>query len=138
MVNPTQSGPFVGVGAIVVRDGRIVVGRRRGTHGGGSWSPPGGKLDAGEHPIDAVRRELREETGLIACTVEPIRWTSDVIADSGQHYVTLHHLVVVADGEPEVREPDKVETWRWCAWNALPEPLFAPVASLLASGWRPG
>jgi 8-oxo-dGTP diphosphatase len=36
-----------------------------------------------------------------------------------------------------VLEPDKVEAWGWYPWDALPEPLFAPAASLLASGWRP-
>ncbi len=63
-------------------------------------------------------------------------WTSDVFADSAQHFITLHHLVD-ADGEPAVREPDKVEGWRWCDWDELPQPLFAPAASLHASGWRP-
>lgn len=135
-MSATPSGPFVGVGAIVLRDRRVLVGRRRGAHGGGTWSPPGGKVDPGEHPLDAVRRELREETGLIARIIEPIAWTSDVIPDSRQHYVTLHHLVL-ADGDPEVREPDKVQAWRWCAWDELPEPVFAPAASLIASGWRP-
>jgi 8-oxo-dGTP diphosphatase len=65
-----------------------------------------------------------------------VAWTSDVIADSAQHYITLHHLVD-ADGEPVVREPDKVEDWNWYPWDALPEPLFAPAASLRAIGWRP-
>jgi 8-oxo-dGTP diphosphatase len=36
-----------------------------------------------------------------------------------------------------VREPDKVEAWHWYAWDELPEPRFAPAASLIASGWRP-
>ena len=60
----------------------------------------------------------------------------DVFAEEGLHYVTLHHLVE-ADGEPELREPGKAEAWSWHAWDALPEPLFPPVAALVASGWRP-
>ena len=130
------TGPFVGVSAIVVRDGAVLVGRRRGAHGAGTWAFPGGKLDPGEDPADTVRRELREETGLTTRAVAPIAWTSDVISDSNQHFVTLHHLVD-AEGEPEVREPDKVEAWHWYAWDELPEPRFAPAASLIASGWRP-
>ena len=78
-----------------------------GAHGAGT-SFPGGKPDPGEHPADAARRELFEETGLIARSVQPIAWTSDVFADGQLHYVTLHHLVD-AVGEPAVREPDKVE-----------------------------
>ena len=92
MTLPTgTSGPFVGVSAIVTRDGAVLVGRRRGAHGVGTWAFPGGKPDPGEHPRDTVRRELLEETGLTARTVEPVAWTSDVIADSAQHYITLHH-----------------------------------------------
>jgi 8-oxo-dGTP diphosphatase len=130
------SGPFIGVSAIVVRGRAVLVGRRRGAHGAGTWAFPGGKPDPGEHPRDTVRRELLEETGLTARSVEPVAWTSDVIPDSAQHFITLHHLVD-AEGEPAVREPDKVEGWRWYPWDALPDPLFAPAASLRASGWRP-
>jgi 8-oxo-dGTP diphosphatase len=134
--DPAVTGPFVGVSAIVTRDGAVLLGRRRGAHGAGTFAFPGGKPDAGEHPSETVRRELLEETGLIARSVEPVAWTSDVFTDGNLHFVTLHH-VVDTDGEPAVREPDKVEAWGWYAWNALPEPLFAPAASLLASGWRP-
>jgi len=137
MTLPTEiTGPFLGVSAIVTRNGAVLLGRRRGAHGAGTWAFPGGKPDPGEHPRDAVRRELLEETGLNARSVTPVAWTSDIIVDSAQHYVTLHHLVG-ALGEPEVREPEKVEGWHWHRWDALPEPLFAPAASLHASGWRP-
>jgi 8-oxo-dGTP diphosphatase len=34
-------------------------------------------------------------------------------------------------GEPRRREPVKVDGWAWYPWSSLPEPLFAPVASLL-------
>jgi 8-oxo-dGTP diphosphatase len=137
MTLPSEvTGPFLGVSAIVTRDGTVLLGRRRGAHGAGTWAFPGGKPDPGEHPGDTVRRELLEETGLTARSVEPVAWTSDVISDSAQHYVTLHHLVD-ADGEPMVLEPDKVEGWGWYPWDALPEPLFAPAASLRDSGWRP-
>ncbi|MGP4015444.1 nucleotide triphosphate diphosphatase NUDT15 [Saccharopolyspora sp. 5N708] len=129
-------GPFVGTSAVVVRDGQVLLGRRLGAHGAGQWSFPGGKVDAGESPADATARELAEETGLVATAVTPIGWTSDVFAAEGLHFVTLHHLVV-ATGEPTVREPDKVEGWSWHEWDALPDPLFGPVQALIADGWRP-
>jgi 8-oxo-dGTP diphosphatase len=131
------TGPFVGVSAIVIRAGAVLMGRRRGAHGAGSFAFPGGKPDPGEPPADTVRRELREETGLVARSIRPVAWTSDVFPEAGLHFITLHHLVD-ADGEPEVREPDKVDAWAWHPWDALPDPLFAPAASLIARGWRPG
>lgn len=130
------SGPYVGVTAVVVRGDWVLVGLRQGAHGAGTWAFPGGKLDPGEAPAAAVARELWEETGLRALTVSPIHWTNDVFATEGLHYVTLHHRVD-ADGEPAIREPDKVSEWRWASWDDVPHPRFAASASLLDSGWRP-
>ena len=129
----------MGVSAVVVRDGRVLVGRRRGSHGAGTWAFPGGKLEAGESPEEAVRRELAEETGLLAGRVKPITWTSDVMpaGDRAVHFITLHHLVGTEAGEPQLREPDKTDGWRWAALSEIPEPVFAPAASLLATGWAP-
>jgi 8-oxo-dGTP diphosphatase len=132
----TAAGPLVGVSAVVVRDGRVLLGRRRGAHGAGTWSFAGGGVEPGEHPADAVRRELGEETGLRASEVTPLAWTSDVFVDEGLHFVTLHHHVV-AEGTPRVREPDKVDEWLWFSWDDPPGPIFAPAASLWATGWRP-
>ena len=134
---PTLTGPFVGVSAIVTRNGAVLLGLRQGAHGAGTWAFPGGKVDPGELPSDTVRRELLEETGLVAGTVEPVAWTSDIFEDAGLHFITLHH-VVEAEGEPSVLEPAKVREWRWCDWNDLPAPLFAPATALLAGGWQPG
>jgi uncharacterized protein (TIGR00730 family) len=122
------AGPLVGVSAVVERDGRVLLGLRRGAHGEGEWAFPGGKPGPGETPADAVARELAEETGLRATRVEPLTWTDD--RWPGLHFVTLHHRVE-AEGEPEVLEPAKCLEWRWCAWDELPEPLFGPVSALL-------
>ncbi|GAA3613136.1 NUDIX hydrolase [Kineosporia mesophila] len=130
-------GPLVGVSAVVVRDGAVLLGRRLGAHGEGTWSFPGGKVDPGENPGVTAARELAEETGLRAVRVSPILWTSDVFADAGLHYITLHHLVE-AEGEPQVMEPEKAQEWVW--WpdaEHLPSPMFGPAQALWATGWRP-
>ena len=133
---PPPADVRVGTSALVTRDGRLLLGLRTGAHGAATWAPPGGKPDAGEPPEAAAARELEEETGLVATRVRPVAWTSDVFISEGLHYVTLHHEVEVQPGEPRILEPAKCEAWEWFARDELPSPLFAPIASLLADGWR--
>jgi ADP-ribose pyrophosphatase YjhB (NUDIX family) len=61
--------PLVGVGAVVVDKGRVLLVRRGTEPLRGQWSLPGGLLELGESLKDGVIREVREETGLI---VEPL------------------------------------------------------------------
>jgi len=129
--------PQVGVGVLVIRDGRVLLGQRRGSHGAGSWAPPGGHLEFAESVEACARREVREETGLELQGVRPAPYTNDVFAAEGKHYVTLFVLAEAASGEPEVREPRKCGGWRWFWWSELPAPLFLPLDTLRRQGFRP-
>jgi ADP-ribose pyrophosphatase YjhB (NUDIX family)/RimJ/RimL family protein N-acetyltransferase len=135
----------VGIGVIVVRGGRVLLGRRRGAHGAGDWALPGGHLEFGETPEACAARELAEETGLRAVAWRRAPYTADVIAraitdvvpGARRHYVTLFMLADGVTGDPQRLEPQKCDGWSWHDWDAMPEPLFAPLASLRKSGWRP-
>lgn len=131
------SPPRVGVGVLVVRDGRVLLGERRGAHGAGSWALPGGHLEHGETVEDCARRELAEETGLTGGVVTRGPWVSDVFEAEGLHYVTVFIVVRDPVGEVQLREPTKCARWEWFPWDALPAPLFAPLASLRATGFTP-
>ena len=127
----------VGVGVLVCHDGRILIGERRGSHGASTWALPGGHLDFGESVEACAARELEEETGLSLSAVQQLSFTTDFFPESGKHYVTLFVEALDVAGTVETREPDKCAGWHWCQWDALPEPLFAPLRSLRAQGFVP-
>ena len=64
MAREYPAQPVVGVGAVVVRDGRALIVKRGHEPRKGEWSLPGGLLNLGESLSDAARREVKEETGL--------------------------------------------------------------------------
>lgn len=130
------AAPKVGVGVLVIEDGRVLLGRRKGSHGAGSWSAPGGHLEFGESIDDCARREVLEETGMQICELRHGPFTNDIFHVERRHYVTVFVLASRESGEPEVIEPDKCEGWAWFDWDHLPEPLFEPLANLRKQGFK--
>lgn len=137
MPSSSQS-PQVGVGVIVLQDGLVLLGKRRGSHGAGRWSAPGGGLAFGEDIVGCAARELAEETGLQASSFELGPYTNDVFPDDQKHYLTVFVVARGITGAPVNLEPDKCEGWAWFKWGDWPAPLFQPLESLLQIGWRPG
>jgi 8-oxo-dGTP diphosphatase len=129
--------PQVGVGAIVMKDGKVLLGRRKGSHGEGSWSFPGGHLEFGESIEDCVRREVLEETGITLKNIRMGPFTNDIFEAERKHYVTLFAVADYASGDLVLKEPDKCEQWEWFAWSDLPEPLFVPVENLRKQNFSP-
>ncbi len=85
--------PVVGVGAVVVRDGRALIVRRAHEPRKGEWSLPGGLLDLGESLVDAARREIKEETGLDV-DVGPIIETFDRVHRDAEGRIRYHFVIV--------------------------------------------
>ncbi len=129
-----QERPRVGMGVLIVRDNRVLLGRRRGSHGAGFYAAPGGHVEAGETLAACARREVWEETGL---TVTDLRLLCvGTYEFAGRPYVDVDLLAVVT-GEPELREPQKCEGWAWYSLDALPAPLF-PVTAQMITAYRQG
>ena len=102
-------GPQVAVGAIVVRDDKLLMVRRAQDPGRGLWSLPGGRVEVGEYLADAVRREVKEETGLDV-TVGDLVGIFEVVGDP--HYVILD-FYARAEGEVEGAASSDVDEVRW-------------------------
>ena len=133
-----QPTPRLGVGVIVYKDHRILLGRRRNSHGEGHWAFPGGHLEFSESPLECARREVQEETGLQLSKTRSGPYTNDVFLEENKHYVTLFVMAEPCAGEPQLLEPDKCSEWLWFSWNDLPSPLFLPISNLIAQGFDPG
>jgi 8-oxo-dGTP diphosphatase len=122
----------IGVGVIIQKENKILLGKRKSAHGLGTWSFPGGHLEENETPEVCAIRETFEETGLEIAEVKPFHWSYDIFEESGKRYITLFMRSENIKGIPQVMEPEKCECWQWFAWNDFPSPLFKPIPNLLA------
>ncbi|PYI12554.1 hypothetical protein BO78DRAFT_392396 [Aspergillus sclerotiicarbonarius CBS 121057] len=119
---PTTPEPLVrvGVGAFIFNpDGQILLGKRQGSHGAGTWALPGGHLEYGESWETCAAREIKEETDLDVQEFRHLATTNDVMKSENKHYVTLFVGCVACDKDavPRIMEPEKCSTWEWVSWD---------------------
>ena len=117
----------VGVAVWIYKDGKVLMGKRKGSHGAGSWSLPGGHVEFGETPIDTVSREVMEETGLEVGEItrcNDFQYGHRLFPEDNKQYITLFFNAEYIGGEPRNVEPDKCEGWDWFGFDSLPSPLF--------------
>lgn len=128
----SQGRPLVGISVLVIKEGKLLLGKRKGSHGEGEFASPGGHLEHLESFDACAQREVREETGL---EIGPVRFLRvlNTTHYAPKHYVDLAFVAEWKSGEPEVREPDKVETWAWYSVGDLPSPLFAMMPTAVAA-----
>ena len=93
MAREYPAHPVVGVGAVVVRDGKALIIKRAHEPRKGEWSLPGGLLELGESLQDAARREIKEETSLDV-EVGPMIETFDRVHRDEQGRIRYHFVIV--------------------------------------------
>ncbi|MFA7117940.1 MAG: NUDIX domain-containing protein [Sphaerochaetaceae bacterium] len=119
--------PKVGIGVMIQNDqGLVLLGLRKGSHGSGEWSFPGGYLEIGETIFETAKRETKEETNLDINKFEVVSVADELryLQSDGKHYLNIGVRGIYDSGEVIVMEPDKCEEWRWFDLNNLPANLF--------------
>ena len=108
----------VAVDVLVVREGKLLLGKRKGSYGAGFWGLPGGHLEDKESVIVAGARELKEETGLDAGPLAFVALFNN--NNREEHYLHIALMAREATGEPVCAEPNRCEEWRWFPLKNLP------------------
>jgi mutator protein MutT len=85
--------PYVGVGAVIVQDGKVLLVKRKYEPLAGQWSLPGGAVEVGETLESCLVREMLEETGL-EVRVGPVVEVFDRITHDGEGRVMYHFVLV--------------------------------------------
>jgi 8-oxo-dGTP diphosphatase len=133
--------PLVGVGAVIVQEGRVLLVQRGREPLKGRWSIPGGLIEIGEMLHEALVREVREETGL---EVEPIELVEllDRIHREGErvryHYVIADYLCRVVGGM--LKAADDADAVRWverAEWNSHSALMLEPITvRVIERAWQ--
>ena len=100
----------VGVGVLIFKGQQLLLGKRKGSHGAETWSPPGGHLEF----------------------CESFEVTNDVFEEENKHYVTIFMCAhFPKEQKIKNKEPEKCLLWEWFDINELPDNLFLPLKNLL-------
>ena len=133
--------PLVGVGAVVVHEGRVLLVRRGNEPLKGHWTLLGGLLELGESVVEGVARETREETGLVVEPLELVELIDRIHREAGRvryHYVIADYLCRVTGGE--LRAASDADQVRWverAEWNSHSALALDPITvRVIEKGWQ--
>ena len=137
--------PIVGIGAVVVEQGRVLLVQRGHEPLKGRWSLPGGKLELGESLTQGVAREVREETGLIVKALELVELIDRIHRERGlagesvrYHYVIADYLCRVVGGT--LHAASDADAVRWverAEWNSHSALALDPITvRVIEAGWQ--
>jgi len=123
--------PKVGIGVMIFKDGKVLMGKRKNAHGEGEYSFTGGHLEFGETFEECAIRETREEAGI---EIENVRFHCvGNVRQYGKHHVGIGVMADWKSGEPKNMEPDKREGWDWYDPADLPSPVFHMSGKMIES-----
>ena len=108
---------------MILKDGKVLLGKRKSAHGRGDYAFPGGHLEYMESFEACALREIAEECGIEVTNIR-FQYLANIKKYAPRHYVHIGLLADWKSGEPKVLEPEKSETWGWYELDNLPQPMF--------------
>jgi 8-oxo-dGTP diphosphatase len=115
--------PVVGVGAVLIHNGKILIEKRKNELGRGKWSIPGGLVELGEKAEETVIREVKEETNLavsrphLVDVVENVE--TDETGDVRYHYVIIDYFAKIESGL--LRAASDAAELKWVTFDEVKE-----------------
>jgi len=131
-----QKRPKACVGVMIFKEGKVLMGKRRGSHGHGEYSFAGGHIEFGESFEDCAKRETMEEAGI---EIQNITFLclANIQRHEGRQDMLLGVKTDWKSGEPKTDENEKIEDWDWYDLNNLPSPIFYP-AEVIFDSYKSG
>ena len=118
-----ETKPLAGVGVMIFKDGKVLLGKRKGSFGAGEYAFPGGHLEYMESFIECAKRETKEESGI---EIENVKFghLGNLKEYAPKHFIQVGMVADWKSGEPKIMESNKCDGWGWYDLDNLPPPLF--------------
>lgn len=117
----SRQTPELAVSAAIFRNGEVLVVRRAGAPAKGLWTLPGGRVEVGETLVDALKREIVEETALTIDVIGLAGYREIIlpqaVSERGRHFVILPFAARWISGEPVLNE--ELSDGRWMPVEAV-------------------
>ena len=128
--------PQACVGVMIFKKGKVLLGKRRGSHGSGEYSFTGGHLEFKESFEECAKRETREEAGIEIKNLKFLS-VSNIDRHERRQDVLISFSADWESGEPRTLVDEKVEDWKWYSLDELPVPIFYP-AQVIINSYKSG
>lgn len=110
-----------GVGALIIKGNEILLAKRTKAPYRGYWDIPGGFLEAGEHPLDGLRREIKEETGLKIKPGKILGIFMDKYGSEKWDTLNIFYIVEIVSGKMQAKSD--VSELKWFSKKSLPKKI---------------
>lgn len=120
------------VGVMIIKDGKILLGKRKGSHGHGEYSFAGGHLEFQESFKECAERETLEEAGV---KIKNIKYlcTATYCRYENRQDILIGLVADLESGEPVTNPEEKIGEWGWYPLDDLPSPIFYPTEIVIDS-----